>query len=104
MKKIFAQDPVKGQVCVGSLDTDTGLFTKEVTRRKHYFRLIHGYALQKTAFDKLKTAGTKGILIVEKDTGNKLYASLNTWEKHGGLWNGLNGKQKTLSEKYFKNY
>ena len=74
---------------------------KEVSRSKHYFGLVHGYALQKDAFDQVKKEGAKGIMIVERDTGHKLYADLATWEDKGGIWTGRNGKQRTLAEKYF---
>ena len=102
MQAIFASDPVKGQVKVGELDFDTGTLIKQVNRAKHYFRLVKGYAIQAEAFTQLKRLKASGIEIDETDTGQRLYAPLEVWEESGGIWNGLNGRQRTLSEKYFE--
>lgn len=99
---LYINDPIKGNVQVGTINPGTLVFYKKVTRSRHYFRLVSGYALQKEAFEKLERIGCTKIIIVETDTGKNLEASMDDWREHGGIWTGRNGKQRTLSEKYMK--
>lgn len=98
-ERIRSSDPVKGKFLAGELNTEDRTFIKRVKRAKHYFGLVKGYAIQLTTYNKIKRKAD-WIKIVEEDTGRELTASIKDWEDHGGIWTGLYGKQRTLSEKY----
>lgn len=89
--------------CIGAIaHTDDGrrYFRKEVVRKKHFFKLYKGYGIQHDVYLQIRNE-IIGIMIYEKDTGKKLYASIDLWDANGitGEWG--HGKQRILSEKYF---
>jgi len=100
LEKVYAVDQIKGKVLVGYICD--GVLYKDVTRSKHYFKLVKGYAIQKDVFYHLVKKGLKLVKIHEIDTGKVLVSSVPIWLEHGGIWTGQNGKQRTLSEKYME--
>lgn len=100
MAGLYTIDPIKGSVKCGDLEPSTLVFTKEVERNKHYFRLVKGYGIQKDVYDKLKRYNCKEIVIKELDTNKVLSSQLEDWEEHKAIWTGKNGKQVVLSEKF----
>lgn len=85
---------------VGKYNPTTKQFVKPVTRSRHYFRKVSGYAIDSEVLDYLDRVGGKEVLIVEKDTGSSLKASVETWKCKGRAGSWGCGKQQTLSEKY----
>lgn len=95
--EVYTEVPIKGRIKIGEIEGDK--FIKEVNSRKHKFKLFDGYAIQKTAYDKLIKM-VKTIVIKETDTKSRYEASTQVWEERGATWTGKDGKQKTLSLKY----
>jgi hypothetical protein len=102
--KLYYTDPIKGPLKVGSLyKKPTGLvFRKNVTRSKHYFKVVKGYGIQKEIFDKY-LRGKKGVIQIKEDTGKFLVASIDTWTEHSKSGNYGDGKQIFLSERFMHN-
>jgi hypothetical protein len=98
---IEAYDPKKGY-SVKAGETTGNIFRKEVTRSKHYFRLVSGYAIQKSVYEKLIAEKIKKIVIKEKDTGDILTSDIDDWKEHRGKGNWGHGTQMVLSEKYMQ--
>ncbi len=98
-EKIYVFDPGKGRdVLAGTIIDDT--FLKEVNRKKHYLRIVSGYAVQEEILPRLKSKGVKWIVIYEEDTTNKLVISLDKFEKNSKSWSHGHGKQITISERF----
>lgn len=99
IKDVYANDPIKGRVLAGQLVEKDGeiYFLKKVIRKRHFFKLIDGYAIQRDLFLKLKV---KGIYIKETDTDDLYYADYDIWKINGSNWTGSSGNQQTLSLKY----
>ncbi len=87
---------------VGIYNPTTKQFIKPVTRSKHYFRKVSGYAVDSGVLDYLEDEGGQEVLIVETDTGNSFKSNLQTWKEKGRAGNWGYGKQQTLSEKYME--
>lgn len=107
--KIYLKDPrgIRGNLHVGNLEKKNGkiLFKKNVDKSKHYMRIVKGYGIDKTVFDKF-IRGSKGrIMLRENDKGKITYlvASIKTWTDHSSNQNFGDGKQVFLSRKYMHN-
>ena len=77
------------------------IFFKQVTRAKHFMRILSGYGIQKEAYDKIKQK-IKWVIIFEKDTGNRLLSKIEDWKEHSSAQNYGSGRQVFLSEKYMQ--
>ncbi len=89
-----------GRRQVGTYNPKTKQFIKPVTRSKHYFRMVSGYAIDAEVFDRAEGLGCREIVIVEADTGQRLKSKLMAWKEHGKVGTWGHGRQRTLSEKY----
>lgn len=92
-------DPKKNKTVKVGLFIGNALF-KEV-QRQHLMRVLDGYGIQETAFNKLPDKKIEFIVLSEQwDGGNKLYSRVTDWEKLGRVMDYGNGKQRFLSRKY----
>ena len=73
------------------------VFIKKVSRKKHYFRMIKGYAIEKVVIDRLKELDCKEINIYEKDTKDTLKIDFNVFTKKAMRYL----QQMTIKEIYF---
>ena len=97
--EIYTTPPDKGHpVLAGEVIKDC--FCKKVTRTRHYFNLVSGYAIQNDVYTQLQKLGVNRVVIFEKDTGDYLTSDLEAWIEHSGKGNWGSGRQRVLSEKY----
>ena len=73
------------------------VFTKKVSRKRHYFRMIKGYAIEKVVIDRLKELECKEINIYEKDTKDTLKIDFDVFTKKAMRYL----QQMTIKEIYF---
>ena len=72
-------------------------FIKKVSRKRHYFRMIKGYAIEKVVIDRLKELKCKEINIYEKDTKDTLKIDFDAFIKKANRYL----QQMTIKEIYF---
>lgn len=78
-------------------DLTNGVFVKDVSRARHYLRIVSGYAIQCEVIDKYEI---KTIMINETDTGDVFEISIESFKSNSKVWSHGHGKQYTISEKF----
>ena len=79
-----------------------GIFRKSVVRKRHFLRVVSGYAIQEDAIERLKGLDVQKIIIYEKDTKRELAISFSDFLAHSKLWSHGHGKQLVVSERFFE--
>lgn len=99
--RVTVRDAQKGKiVTAGYLDGST--FSKDVTKSKHFMRVVDGYGIQESVFYALRKHRVASITITEQDTGTVYTSILDDWEEHGKVADYGAGKQRFLSVSYMK--
>lgn len=99
--KIESYDPAKKKyVFCGMLIN--GVFTRNVVKGLHFFRLSSSYGIQEDVIKNLAKNKCKEVVIVETDTGNKYSQDFLYWQHVAKKANYGNGKQYFLSLQYMK--
>ena len=93
--KVF--DPKKGCYVKAGFITG-GYFCKPVVRKRHFLRVLKGYALQKEVVQELVKLNVNGIRITE-DTGKVLEVTLDDFVRDSLFWERGHGKQYVIPEK-----
>ena len=98
MREVYTYDEGKGKrVKAGYIEGD--IFHKNVSRKKHYLRIVNGYAIQKDVVEYLLDKQIKEIHIHE-DKQRHYMIGLGDFVKNSRDWSYGHGKQRTISEKY----
>ena len=100
MTPLYIYDPMKKKkVKVGAIIND--YYYKPVIRRKHYLRIVSGYAIQESVIKDIVGKISK-IVIEELDTGKRFSISMGDFLMHSSRWSHEHGRQLTIEEKYLE--
>lgn len=79
---------------IGRVEGDT--LKKRVTRSRHFYRAVGGYAIQAAVVDDLLRHGVRWVEITERDTGATYRAPLRRFVTDGVRINAGHGDQMCL--------
>lgn len=99
MEKIFVYDQKKDKsVCAGYVINNN--FVRKVDPKKHWLKIIDGYAIQSYAFNILYERKINDILFIEPK--RVLKCSVNTMFEFGNDIDLGHGLQRGINKKYLK--
>lgn len=97
---VYCYDPQKNRDVKAGYIED-GVFFKHVMRRKHFLRVVSGYAIQTDVINILHNRGVKNIKIIEKDTRAEFNIPMADFMRLSRPWSHGHGQQLCISEKFF---
>ena len=87
----------------GHLDTESGVYLKNVLRERHLIRMCSGYGIDDSIVKDLKTKGCKKIVIHEMDTKNILSVPFSEFEEKSFIKDFGYGEQHFIGGQYLAN-